>query len=141
MILGGFDGMTAVLGVLAALIAGGSHRRSLVLATAGLAVAEMTGMAGGEWLGDQDREGRSRRTLMMGLAVLAGVVLPSLPYLVSPTPAGAFVSVLVIVVLGVAIAHFREDQGGYTAYVQTFAVMGIAGLLAVLCSLVLGGAD
>lgn len=137
-ILGTFDGVTCLLGLLAALIIGNAGHHAVLLAVVGLAVAETISMAGGEYLGDGEKQGQVRRAGIMGLSVLLGAVLPALPYLLIPGRPGLVASLVVVVLLGAVIAHLRHDRAGALAYAQTYAILGLGGALSVGASLLLG---
>lgn len=139
-ILGTFDGVTCLLGLLAALIIGNAGRHAVILAVVGLSVAETVSMAGGEYLGDAQKGGQVRRATVMGLSVLLGALLPALPYLLVPGRDGLAASLVIVAALGGVIAHLRHDRAGAVAWVQTYVILGLGGALSVGASLLLGAA-
>jgi VIT1/CCC1 family predicted Fe2+/Mn2+ transporter len=138
-IFGTFDGMTSLLGVIAgALVSGTEH--ILVVTAAGLAVAATVSMAGGEFLSDSGTAGaRRRRAAIMGLATFIGSFLPVIPYLLFARTPATVASVAVTLLMAVGIAQARvPKQGAVAAYVQTFAILIIAGALSIITTVALG---
>jgi predicted membrane protein (TIGR00267 family) len=105
-----------------------------------LAVAATVSMAGGEFLSDTGAAGaRRRRAGIMGLATFIGSFLPVIPYLVLAGTPATVASVVVTVLMAVGIAQARvPKQGVRAAYVQTFAILIVAGALSVIATVALG---
>lgn len=138
-IFGTFDGMTSLLGVITgALVSGTEH--VLVVTAAGLAVAATVSMAGGEFLSDAGTAGaRRRRAGIMGLATFIGSFLPVIPYLFLARTPATVASVVVTLLMALGIAQARvSKQGVVAAYVQTFAILIVAGALAIVTTVALG---
>jgi VIT1/CCC1 family predicted Fe2+/Mn2+ transporter len=138
-IFGTFDGMTSLLGVIAgALVAGTEH--VLVVTAGGLAVAATVSMAGGQFLSDTGQAGaRRRRAAIMGLATFIGSFLPACPYLFLGRTPATVLSLIVTTLMAMGIAQARvAKQGVAAAYLQTFAILIVAGGLSVIATLALG---
>lgn len=119
-IFGAFDGMTVVLGVLFTL----TGHPELVFPTAvGVAVAEGVGMAAGEWLSNSDSG--PAVAAVMGAAVLAGGVLPALPWLVLTGGWAIVCSILILIAQGAGIAVLRNDRGTSLALIETYGVLAV----------------
>jgi VIT1/CCC1 family predicted Fe2+/Mn2+ transporter len=137
-IFGTFDGMTSLLGVIAgALVAGSEHL--LVVTAGGLAVAATVSMAGGQFLSDTGQAGARRRAAIMGLATFIGSFVPVVPYLFLGRTPATVCSLVVITLLALGIAQARvAKQGVAKAYLQTFAILIVAGGLSIIATLALG---
>ncbi len=139
-IFGSFDGLSCVLGVIAAgYIAGDFH--ALALSAVGLALAEGIAMAGGSYLSDVTSVNSLRHAGIIGGAAFVGVLLPALPFLVAPRQIALALSILLTIALAVLIAQVRAPTGGrIRAYAQTFAILVVAAFASIAVSLALNGA-
>lgn len=136
-VFGGFDGLTAVLGVLLTL---SGHGSLAFWAALSLGAAECVGMTAGEWLSDSDHGFIA--ALVIGVATMAGSVLPAVPYLfLAGVPAMA-ASVGVLALLGVGITWMRStDRGWWRALMETYGVIAVAfAAVAVIQYVTPGGA-
>lgn len=138
-IFGACDGVTCVLGVIAAgYITGDTH--ALVLAAVGLAIAEGIAMAGGSYLSELVNVHRIEHAAIIGVAACVGVLVPALPFLFAPRPTALVLSLLCTLVLAVVIAQAKVKESGWLrAYVQTLAILFVAGGASVLVTLALNG--
>lgn len=139
-IFGSFDGMTCVLGVIAAGITTGDQH-ALILAAIGLALAESIAMAGGTYLSEITDVHSIQHAAIIGGASLFGVLFPTFPFLFVPKPFAVAVSMALTCLLTVAIAQVRVSSLGFVrAYIQTFAIVLVAAGVSVLATLWLNGA-
>jgi hypothetical protein len=135
-VFGGFDGLTSVLGVIAAAyLAGSTH--VLVVASLGLAIAAAVSMGGGLFLSETDTsKGKWRRTGIMTSATFVGCVIPALPFLFLPRIGALLVAGVLVLMSAVLIAQIRVPTHGIArAYIQTFAILLLAGGLSIGCTL------
>lgn len=135
-IFGGFDGATSLIGFLAGALVVHASSHAVLVQAAGLAVAAAVSMAGADLLA-----GKSRRlAAVMGLATLAGSLLPAVPVVLVPGPLGVLLAAVLVAALGVAIAETRSRAGGgrRRGYVSTFAILVAASGLAAVVSVALG---
>jgi len=125
-IFGSFDGMTCILGVIAAgYIIGDTH--ALVLSAVGLALASGISMTGGAYLSDVTNVNTVKYALVIGVASCIGILLPSLPFAFAPKPLALLLCALITCALGVLIAQARVSSLGILkAYGQTFLIIGAA---------------
>lgn len=137
-ILGSFDGATSLVGLLAGALLVHAPPHVVLVEAAALAVAAAVSMAGGTYLAAKG----VTASLVMGVASLVGSLLPALPVVLLPGPAGVGLAALLMLCLGVGIAEVRcrttERIGRRLAYCSTFLVLLVASGLAVAVSLLLG---
>lgn len=132
---GGFDGITSLAGVLAALLLAHAPSSTILSVTAGLAVAEGIGMAFGEYLsGDPPTS-----SAVLGSATLAGAFIPAIPVALFPGMFGLVVGLVLIVAFVVAIAELRGESR-IRAYTLTIVTLLIASVAAVGAAVFLGAA-
>lgn len=135
-VFGAFDGAVSVVGALAGLLAAHTSGRAILAVCAGLAVAAAVGMGAGDWLSGSP----ARTALVMALATLAGSLIPVLPVLLLPEPAGVGGAIIVLAALGVWISETRaDDRGRVRAYTGTAALLITAAVLSVAVAVGLGG--
>jgi hypothetical protein len=151
-LFGGFDGLTSVIGVIAAGLAVHARLATIAATSAGLAVASAVSMAGGEFLGDVGVAGRRGRALVMGGATLVGSILPALPYLfLSRDAAGVTAALIVAAMVTVIIVVRSRGECARRAEIpprkiwvgsawQTIVILVLAAGLAVGISVVFGDA-
>lgn len=137
LIFGAIDGMTCSIGVILSL----HHQAALVfLAALGVGVAELVGMAAGEWLSDDNPNGLGA-SIAIGAASGLGAVIPATPYLVVSGAAAIAGSVLVLVVIAAVIAAARSRQRGVRrALVETYGVLAAVFAAVLACGLLTPGA-
>lgn len=139
-IFGSFDGLTSVLGLVAALFLEPTH--VLISGALGLAVASAVGMGAGQYLGDPDRAWG--RALLMAASTLAGTVIPVVPFLLLPRWLAVVVGLALVTGFGEAVAWARRcenpDRTPAMTRTQTYAILYGATLLAVAVALVTGAA-
>lgn len=136
-IFGSFDGMTCVLGVIAAgVISGDTH--ALILASIGLCIAESVAMCGGSYLSEIVAVDRVKQASIIGVSAGIGVILPVLPFLIASHSLAIVGSAVMTLGMACAIAQARiESSGRIAAYVQTFAILLIAAIASILVTLAL----
>jgi VIT1/CCC1 family predicted Fe2+/Mn2+ transporter len=136
-IFGSFDGMTCVLGIIAAgYISGDTH--ALVLAAIGLAIAEAVAMSGGTYLSEVANVDTARHACIIGIAAFIGVLLPVLPFIFLPFTIALIASIFITIALATAIAQVRISESGVVrAYAQTFAILVVAAAASILVTLAL----
>jgi VIT1/CCC1 family predicted Fe2+/Mn2+ transporter len=117
-IFGVFDGMTSVVGVIAALAA---HAPALVAGAIGLAIASALGMGAGEYLSDGD--GSLSAAVAIALATLVGTITPVIPFILFYGVLAISLSATLLVILGIIIAHLRPENTWPKAYAQTFGLL------------------
>lgn len=135
LIFGAVAGMTCALGVVLSL-----HEHSnLVFPTAlGVAVAEMVGMAAGEWLSDSENGLTASATI--GVAVGAAGILPAIPFLFATGMAAVAWSVGVLALMAGVISVARSGQRGPArAVVETYGVLAVVFGAVLLSGLVAPG--
>lgn len=139
-IFGSFDGLTCVLGVIAAgYVANDMH--TLLLAVVGLAIAEGIAMAGGSYLSEMVAVYRVRHALVIGVASAVGIIVPAVPFFFAPKNVAILLSLFLIVVFTVIIAQVRvRTLGALEAYVQTFALVLLCALVTILVTVLLNRA-
>lgn len=140
VIFGSFDGMTCVLGVIAAgCVTGNMH--ALILAAIGLSLAEGVAMAGGTYLSEVADVQSVKHAGLIGGASCVGVLVPALPFLFAPKMVAIALSACLTCLLAVIIAQARVTSlGAIAAYAQTFAILLFAAGVSILVTLVLNGA-
>lgn len=122
--------------MLAGLLVVHASSHAILVACAGLAVASAVSMAAGDYLA-----GKSiRLSLVMGLATLAGSLVPAVPVVVFPGAAGVVIAALLVAGLGIGIAEVRSHSGTGRphSYLSTFLVLAASSGLAVAVALLLG---
>ena len=137
-IFGSFDGLTSVLGVIAAACLV-SNAHVVVVAACGLAIASAVSMAGGEYLSEMSRRtGELNRAGIMACATFIGSFLPAVPFLFLAKPAALVVAGVLVVAAAAVIAQFRlPTQGVERAYLQTFGILVVAAGLSIGATLLL----
>ncbi len=122
-IFGAFDGITCCLGVILSLL----HEPRLILtAAAGVAAAEMVGMAAGEWQSSSDNG--LAASVVVGVTSGLGAVLPAIPYAILPAAVARWCSVLVLLAVTAAIAWLRSDSRGRgRAFAESYAILAAVG--------------
>lgn len=114
-IFGSLDGLTSCLGVIAGLVAAGTHSGPKILAgSIGLAVAATAGMGAGQYLSQLPRN--LHLALIMAAATLIGSIAPAIPFLFGYGTAQVIASGCVVVIGGLAIGRIR-------GYKLTFALL------------------
>lgn len=136
-IFGSFDGLTCVLGVIAAgYVSGDTH--ALILAAVGLAIAEGIAMAGGSYLSEMVAVYRIRHAAIIGVASAVGILVPAFPFFFAPRRIAILLSLFLTCAFAMIIASFRiKTLGALEAYVQTFAIVLIAALVSIAVTLLL----
>jgi hypothetical protein len=135
-VFGGFDGTTSSIGVLAGLLVAHATSGTILTTAVGLAVASMVGMAFGDWLGGATRT----QAAVMGLATLAGSLLPAIPLAVNRGPLGYSTAALLVAGLAVAISETRAEHGRLRAYTTTLTTLAAASALSAGAALLVGAA-
>lgn len=131
VVFGTFDGATSAIGVVGAAVISGNYT-GLTTLLVGLAVAAAASMGAGEWLQDPGRS--MRRALIMGLATLAGSLIPVIPYTFGLSHLmQALMTVGAMAVIGIFVSWLRPGNWG-KSLVQTFTVLVLASGLAVMAS-------
>lgn len=143
-ILGSFDGLTSVLGIILAAALGGAPGHLVLLVALGGAVAATVSMAGGEFLAANDLHLRDKlhSGITMGAATFVGTLLPVLPYVLCGGLLALCLSLALSLVLALAIAETRHRLSPISrgqAYLETGAVLLCAGALVVLLTRLAGG--
>ena len=138
-IFGSFDGLTCVLGLIAAGYLTGNGR-VIVLSALALAIGEMVAMFGGEYLSEtRQRVGALRSAGIIGLAAGLGAFLPAVPFLFAPKPVALACTLALVAALAVLIAQARVGAHGVMrAYGQTFGLLVAAALLSIGATLAAG---
>lgn len=136
-IFGSFDGMTCVLGIIAAgYVSGDAH--ALVLGAIGLAIAEGVAMLGGSYLSELVAVDRWKHAAIIGIAACIGVLLPAIPFLFAPFSIALIISAGITIALAAVIAQMRvQESGALQAYAQTFAILLVAAAASILVTLAL----
>lgn len=118
-IFGAFDGITCCLGVILSL----THEPRLILAAAaGVAAAEMVGMAAGEW--QSNSSNGLGASIVVGATAGLGAVLPAIPYAILPAGPARWCSVAVLLAVTAAIAFLRADtRGRRRALAESYAIL------------------
>lgn len=134
-VLGAFDGVVTVLGILFAL-AGVPHE--LVRAACGIAAAGAVSMGGAQFLADN--EAGVWASVAMGATTGAGTLLPTAPYFVwprggaSPAIASAALCLLAAAVIAWVKTTDGDSMSWTKAAVQTYSLMLGAGAVTLLCA-------
>jgi|SRR5579884_1742833 len=142
-VLGSFDGLVSVLGIILAAALAGVPSHLLLLTALGGAVAATVSMAGGEFLADPDTEikHKVRDGLVMGLATFIGSFLPVLPYLVLGSTSALITSLCLSLALAACIAEARASSvpgGRKQAYRETLTLLIGASALAMFVTRLFG---
>lgn len=139
-IFGSMDGLTCVLGVIAAgYVANDMH--TLLLAVVGLAIAEGIAMAGGSYLSEMVAVYRVRHALVIGVAAAIGIIVPAIPFFFAPKNVAVLLSLFLVVAFTAIIAACRvKTLGWLEAYVQTFAIVLLCALVTILVTVLLNRA-
>jgi VIT1/CCC1 family predicted Fe2+/Mn2+ transporter len=134
-ILGGFDGMASLLGVVVYLL---FTRPSLIFpaALSGAASAAVS-MGGGEWLSDSDSGFGAGA--VMGAATFTGALLPAVPFALGRGPLAVAESALVCLGITVTVAALRHSRSLPVALAETSGILAVVLAVTVLCGLFLPG--
>lgn len=138
-VLGAFDGVVTVLGILFALSAVPGELRQSAL---GLAAAGAVSMGGAQFLADN--EAGWCASAAMGLTTGAGTLVPVAPYFLwrGGGPVPAVVSVLLCLGAAGSVSWLKTTDGHglrfWTAAVQTYSLMLVAGAVTLLCAWLTG---
>jgi hypothetical protein len=142
-IMGAFDGLIVVLGVLFSL----AHHPDLILLGAlGVALAEMAGMAGGQFKSSR-KDGASVRQAsaeagVIAVAVFAFTMLPAVPYALLPAGGAMVASIVVFAVLGAAITIMDDSESGFwRGLAGTYGMVLGAAVLVFVGELIAGGVN
>lgn len=134
-ILGAFDGVVTVLGILFAL-AGAPHE--LVRSGVGIAAAGAVSMGGAQFL--SDNEAGVWASLAMGATTGAGTLIPIAPYVVwGRGGVGPGVASAALCILAAAVISWVKTTDGVPsswarAAIQTYSLMLGAGAVTLLCA-------
>jgi VIT1/CCC1 family predicted Fe2+/Mn2+ transporter len=132
MIFGLCDGSLSILGVV--LYASGHGTLVFPIAASG-GLSAAVSMAGGEWL-SASSDGPAA-AVMMGLATLAGSIIPALPYLFLRGWAAPAVAVVLLAAVAYVVARLRSHREH--PYLETAAVLGAVLAVSVACALLMPG--
>jgi hypothetical protein len=92
-------------------------------------------MGAGDWLSGSG----VRSAVVLAVATLAGSLIPALPVVLLPEPAGVCGTVVVLAGLGVWISETRAHHGRVRAYAGTAALLLAAAVLSAAVAVGLGG--
>ena len=132
VIFGLSDGSMSILGVV--FYASGHGSLVFPVAFSG-GVSAACSMAGGEWL-SESRNGLGA-SAAMGLATLAGSLLPAFPYLFLRHWEAPALSVVMLIAVAFVVGRLRRGQN--YPYTGTFAVLGVVLAASVACALLIPG--
>jgi VIT1/CCC1 family predicted Fe2+/Mn2+ transporter len=134
-IVGAFDGTASLLGVTVFLLI--SHP-SLIFPTAlSGAISAALSMAAGWWLSDGNRDGLAGSSVM-GVATLAGALLPALPFAFSTRPVAVAECAIICVCIGIAVAMLRAKRSLPLALTETFGLLLVIAGVTAACALAWG---
>jgi VIT1/CCC1 family predicted Fe2+/Mn2+ transporter len=135
-VFGAFDGQTCLIGTVLPLL----RTPHLILLTAlGVGLAELVGMAAGEWQSDSDSG--LGASLVVGIASALGVIAPAIPFALLPRTAALITCVAVLCLLTTGIAALRADmRGRRRAFAESYAILGAAAAVVWVGQLLAGGA-
>lgn len=131
-VLGGFDGITSAVGVVAGGVVGGVAAHSIVVVGSGLAAAAAVSMAGGQWLAT----GSQRKSAILGGAAGLGSLVPCLPFLIRGS-AGVGASLALTALAALVVAILRPESA-LPSVVRTAVVLLVASALSVAVALGMG---
>lgn len=131
-VFGLFDGVTAIMGVLVALVSKGSS--AILLAAIGLAIAEAVGMGAGEFLSDSDTG--IKGSAAIGLGAVAGILAPVIPWLFVHGSVALISSIMIALLIGILIGKLRSK--GLRGYIESLGVLLLAGGLTTIFTLITG---
>jgi VIT1/CCC1 family predicted Fe2+/Mn2+ transporter len=133
-VFGSFDGMTVIIGILFS-VTGSSAL--IFTAALGVGVAEGIGMAAGEWLSDSDN-GFGAASIM-GLATIAGALLPAIPFLITSGALALGISFGIIALVGLGIVILRHKERGWLKAVwETYGVLAFVTIFVVITQYLFG---
>lgn len=134
-VFGAFDGVTCLLGVVFPLLSD-PH---LVLRTAiGVGLAEMVGMAAGEW--QSESENGLGTSLIIGAASGGGAITPAIPFGLLPAGPARWVSLGLLLAITALIALLRAEKRGHRrAFTESFTILAIVAAVVWLGLLLTGG--
>jgi len=134
-VLGSFDGTASLLGVIIFLLA--THP-SLIFPTAlSGAISSALSMASGEWLSDDSGHGFAA-SAVMGLATLAGAILPALPFAFSTGPAAVAECAVICMCIGITVAMLRAGRSLPLALTETFGLLPVIAGVTAGCAIAWG---
>lgn len=128
-VFGGFDGMTAVLGVI--IIALTQASTAVFILAVGLALSEGLSMAAGEWLADNDSSWRVAG--VMGIATVLGILAPALPFTVMSGASALVLMAVIVAVVGFGIAMARTKQRPLKLGVSLLQTYGLLAIVTLAC--------
>lgn len=132
IVFGLSDGAMSILGVV--FYAAGHQGMVVPIALSGGLCAAVS-MAAGQWLSESDTGPAAAAA--MGLATLAGSILPALPYAFltgRPAPVASFALLAVVALVVGRLRRLRRHR-----YAESFAVLAVVVAVAVVCALLLPG--
>lgn len=132
VIFGLADGSMSIIGVV--FYASGHGTLVFPIALSG-GVSASVSMAGGEWLSESSSGPRA--ALAMGLATLAGSILPALPYAFLRGAAAPAVSVVLLAGVAAVVAALRGHRA--RPYLETAAVLATVLVASAACALLIPG--
>jgi VIT1/CCC1 family predicted Fe2+/Mn2+ transporter len=114
-------------------------RPSLIFETAlSGALSAALSMAAGWWLSDDNRDGLAGSSVM-GIATLAGALLPALPFAFSTGPAAIAECAIICLCIGITVAMLRAKRSLPLALCETFGLLLIIAGVTAACALAWGG--
>lgn len=138
-VFGCSDGIVTTAGLLLGGIMAHADPQVLLGTVVALAAAGAVSMAGGEYLADEKRDGNNKeRALVMGVSMLFASAIPGLGYAIGRS-VGNTVAIVSIMAMSTFVALVRSKRHGYfKGFLQTFSVLGIASLAAILATILVG---
>ena len=131
-ILGGFDGSASLLGVSLFLLL---RHPSLLFPTALCgALGAALSMACGEFLSDDNGSGLGA-SAVMGLATLAGGLLPAVPFAFGTGPLAVAMLGLICLAIGTGVAFMRPARSRPLALAETLGLLALVAAVVLACSL------
>ena len=125
-ILGGADGATIVLGLIVGLVVSRQPASAVWHASLAGGLAELVGMASGQYLSDS--EAGVRVALTCGVAAFAACTVPAVPYAFGGGTVALCVSLGLVAVAAGVISRLRPERGVLAA-VTTYGVLLAAAVL------------
>jgi len=127
-VFGAADGLGIVLGLIAGMMV--SHQPPSAVWTAAVSggIAEFFSMANGQRISDHDSGAVA--ALVIGIASLAGCVIPAVPY--SFIRGGAALAVALVLAAAVAgVISWMRPERGSLAILETFGLLAVTGAACV----------
>lgn len=135
-ILGGFDGMASLPGVIIYLLLTGHP--ALIFATAASgSVTSAISMGGGEWLSDSDNGFAA--SAVMALATFGGALLPAVPFAGGAGAVEVAACAVICAGVGTVVSVMRPNRGRVLALAETFGILAACLAAVVACALLLPG--